>query len=143
MALTEKQKRFADEYLIDLNATRAYKAAYPNIKKDETAAAAGARLLKNVKVAEYIELGDATKAATKAKYSKKSATVIGAENLTKPNIKQYIELRQKEADEKRIAKGDEVLQYLTKVMRGDCGSNGEPYFIGKDVTHILEYQNGS
>ena len=29
--MTEKQKIFADEYLIDLNATRAYRAAYPNI----------------------------------------------------------------------------------------------------------------
>ena len=38
--MTEKQKRFCDEYLIDLNATRAYKAAYPSVKKDETAAAA-------------------------------------------------------------------------------------------------------
>lgn len=55
MALTEQQKRFADEYLIDLNATRAYKAAYRNCKKDDTAAAAGARLLRNVKVAEYIQ----------------------------------------------------------------------------------------
>lgn len=55
MALTPKQKIFADEYLIDLNATRAYKAAYPSCKKDETAAAAGARLLRNVKVAEYIQ----------------------------------------------------------------------------------------
>lgn len=53
--LTDKQKLFADEYLIDLNATRAYKAVYKNIKNDETAAAASARLLRNVKVAEYIQ----------------------------------------------------------------------------------------
>lgn len=53
--MTEKQKRFADEYLIGLNATRAYKAAYPAVKKDETAAAAAARLLRNVKVDEYIK----------------------------------------------------------------------------------------
>lgn len=53
--MTEKQKIFADEYLIDLNATRAYKAAYPRVKNDETAAAAAARLLKNVKVVTYIE----------------------------------------------------------------------------------------
>lgn len=52
--MTEKQKIFADEYLIDLNATRAYKAAYPSVKKEETAAAAAARMLRNVKVAEYI-----------------------------------------------------------------------------------------
>lgn len=53
--MTEKQKIFADEYLIDLNATRAYKIAYPRVKNDETAAAAAARLLKNVKVVTYIE----------------------------------------------------------------------------------------
>ena len=53
--MTEKQKIFADEYLIDLNATRAYKVAYPSVKKDETAAQAGSRMLRNVKVAAYIQ----------------------------------------------------------------------------------------
>ena len=52
--MTEKQKKFADEYLIDLNATRAYRAAYPSVKKEQTAAAAAARMLRNVKVQEYI-----------------------------------------------------------------------------------------
>lgn len=52
--MTEKQKIFADEYLIDLNATRAYRVAYPSVKKDETAAQAGSRMLRNVKVAAYI-----------------------------------------------------------------------------------------
>lgn len=52
--MTDAQKRFCDEYLIDLNATRAYKVAYPNCKKDETASAAGSRMLGNVKVKEYI-----------------------------------------------------------------------------------------
>lgn len=52
--MTKKQKIFADEYLIDLNATRAYRVAYPSVKKDEVAAAAAVRLLRNVKVAEYI-----------------------------------------------------------------------------------------
>lgn len=53
--MTEKQKIFANEYLIDLNATRAYKVAYPNVKKDETAAQAGSRMLRNVKVEAYIK----------------------------------------------------------------------------------------
>lgn len=53
--LTRNQKIFADEYLIDLNATRAYKAAYKNVKKDETAAANGSRLLRNAKVKNYID----------------------------------------------------------------------------------------
>ena len=52
--MTGKQKIFADEYLIDLNATRAYRVAYPSVKKDETAAQSGSRLLRNVKVAKYI-----------------------------------------------------------------------------------------
>lgn len=55
MALTEKQKRFVDEYLIDLNATRAYKVAYPNVKKDTVAATNGGRLLRNAEIKEYIE----------------------------------------------------------------------------------------
>ncbi|MEE0420026.1 MAG: terminase small subunit [Lachnospiraceae bacterium] len=55
MALTAKQKIFAEEYLVDLNATRAYKAAYPRVKKDETAASAAARMLRNVNVAAYVE----------------------------------------------------------------------------------------
>lgn len=52
--MTEKQKIFADEYLIDLNATRAYKVAYPSVKKDETARVNGSRLLTNANVAKYI-----------------------------------------------------------------------------------------
>lgn len=52
--MTDAQKRFCDEYLIDLNATRAYKVAYPRCKKDETVNAASSRLLRNVKVQEYI-----------------------------------------------------------------------------------------
>lgn len=52
--LTEKQRRFCEEYLIDLNATRAYLAAYPAVKKESTAAQAGSRMLRNVKVAEHI-----------------------------------------------------------------------------------------
>lgn len=55
MALTEKQKLFANEYLIDLNATRAYKAAYPRIKSNEAAAVNGSKLLRNANVSKYIE----------------------------------------------------------------------------------------
>ena len=52
--MTNAQKRFCDEYLIDLNATRAYKVAYPRCKKDETANVNGSKLLRNTKVQEYI-----------------------------------------------------------------------------------------
>lgn len=80
--MTKKQKIFADEYLIDLNATRAYKVAYPNVKNDVTAAAAASRLLRNVKVQEYIAQ------------------------------------RMAEKESELIADQDEVLRYLTSVLRG-------------------------
>lgn len=52
---TDKQMIFANEYLIDLNATRAYKKAYPNVKKDSVAKAAASRLLTNVNLKNYID----------------------------------------------------------------------------------------
>lgn len=80
MKLTEKQKRFADEYIIS---------------------------------------GNATQAAIKAGYSKKTAAVIGTENLIKPNIKNYIDKRLEELKSERTADAQEVLEYLTSVMRGN------------------------
>ena len=53
--MTEAQKRFCDEYLIDLNATRAYKVAYPSCKKDDTARANGSRLLTIANIQGYIK----------------------------------------------------------------------------------------
>jgi phage terminase small subunit len=52
--LTPKQEKFADEYLVDLNALRAYRAAYPNCKSDNAAGVEGHRLLKNPKIADYV-----------------------------------------------------------------------------------------
>ena len=46
--------RFAEEYLFDCNATRAYKAAYPDAKSPGAAAVGGHNLLRNPKVAEYV-----------------------------------------------------------------------------------------
>lgn len=57
--LTPCQQVFCDEYLKDRNATRAYRTAYPNIKNDETASAAGSRLLGNVRVSTYIATQEA------------------------------------------------------------------------------------
>ena len=53
--MTEKQKIFADEYLIDLNGTRAYKAAYSNIKSDNAAAVRANKLLKKKEIWDYIQ----------------------------------------------------------------------------------------
>lgn len=78
MALTAKQKRFCDEYLVDLNATQA---------------------------------------AIRAGYSKKTAKQIGQENLTKLDLKNYIKEKMEEKESSLIAKQDEVMKYLTAVMR--------------------------
>ena len=53
--LTDKQMIFANEYLVDLNATRAYKKAYSNVKKDSVAKSAASRLLTNVNLKNYID----------------------------------------------------------------------------------------
>jgi phage terminase small subunit len=66
----------------------------------------------------YLETGNAKESAIKAGYSKKTAKETGYENLTKPYIKAYIEERTKQMDEERIAKPQEVLEYLTRVMNG-------------------------
>ncbi|ACQ53139.1 terminase small subunit [Clostridium botulinum] len=66
----------------------------------------------------YIQTGNATEAAIKAGYSKKTARFIGNENLTKLYIKNYIDERMKQLEDERIAKANEVLQYLTRVIRG-------------------------
>ena len=55
MKLTPNQKIFVDEYLIDLNATRAYKAAYKSCKKDDTARANSSRLLTKANIKAYID----------------------------------------------------------------------------------------
>ena len=81
--LTDKQQRFCDEYLIDLNATQA---------------------------------------AIRAGYSEKTAGVIGSENLQKPYIRDYIAKRMEEKDKELIADQDEILKYLTSVLRGETQS---------------------
>lgn len=65
----------------------------------------------------YIETANATLSAKKAGYSEKTAKNIGAENLTKLNY--FIQNKLEEKEAQRIATQDEVLQYLTRVMRGE------------------------
>jgi phage terminase small subunit len=79
--MTAKQRRFCDEYLIDLNATQA---------------------------------------AIRPGYSSKTAYSIGEENLKKPELKKYIDSRMAEKEDELIAKQDEVLKFLTAVMRGEA-----------------------
>lgn len=65
----------------------------------------------------YVESGNATEAAKRAGYSKRSAKQIGNENLTKLDC--FIKERLEQLEDKRIAKADEVLKHLTSMMRGE------------------------
>ena len=51
----------------------------------------------------YIELGNATEAAIRAGYSKKTAKEVGYENLTKPHIKSYIDEKMQNIESDRIS----------------------------------------
>lgn len=66
---------------------------------------------------EYIKSGNATQSAIKAGYAVKSARFTGAENLTKPNIKSYIDAKMAEIESYKIADAKEVLQFYTRVLR--------------------------
>lgn len=93
----------------------------------------------------YIESGNATEAAERAGYRKRSARSVGNENLTKPDIQNAIANRMKTIESQRVASATEVLQYLTAVMRGEvkeeiaiqegCGSGyTETKLIKKEIS---------
>lgn len=98
MKLTEKQRRFADEYIIS---------------------------------------GNATQAAISAGYSKRTAKSVGSENLTKPDIRQYIDERLEQLQSEKIASQEEVLEYLSKVMRGE-ENDQTVVFQGADYGSSIE-----
>lgn len=67
----------------------------------------------------YIETGNASEAARRAGYSKKTAYSIGNENLKKPEIKYAIDRRMKEIEEGKTATPEEIIQFLSQSMRGE------------------------
>jgi len=101
LGMTERQKIFADHYIISLNATEAYFKAYPKTKNERSAQANGSRLLSNDKVKAYID-----------------------EQLEK-------------LKSERIADQQEVLEFLTSVMRGEVT---EPLLVldGEGYQRVVE-----
>ncbi len=67
----------------------------------------------------YIETANLYQSAMKAGYSKNYAKSQAHKLLENVGIKKYIEERMEKLDKERIASADEVLEYLTKVMRGN------------------------
>ena len=68
-------------------------------------------------VDEYLIDFNATQAAIRAGYSEKTAAVIATENLRKPNISEFISERMRQKESELIAGQDEVMKYLSAVMR--------------------------
>ena len=68
---------------------------------------------------EYIKTGNATQSAIEAGYSKKTAQVIGAENLSKPMVKSYIEKCMAEIASNRVMSYTEAVELLTSIARGE------------------------
>lgn len=84
---------------------------------------------------EYLIDCNATQAAIRAGYSAKTAKQIGRENLTKPYLKAYIDEQLEILHNEKIATADEVLQYLTSIMRGEHKEQTLK-FIGEGVQKI-------
>lgn len=70
-------------------------------------------------VDEYIISGNATEAAIKAGYSKKTAKQMGTENLSKPYLKSVIDNRLEELHKSKVADQQEILEFLTGTVRGE------------------------
>lgn len=88
--LTDKQRRFCEEYLVDLNATQA---------------------------------------AIRAGYSESTANRIASENLSKPDIQEYIHKLKKARSERTRITADMVLQELGKV-----GFSNVKDYLNEDLT---------
>ena len=70
-------------------------------------------------IQEYLIDLNATQAAIRAGYSKKTASAIGLENLRKPRIKQAIDEKLKQIDDEKTADAKEIREFWTRVMRGE------------------------
>lgn len=99
--MTEKQKRFCTEYLIDCNATQA---------------------------------------AIRAGYSKKTAYSVGQRMLKNVEVKKYIDEQLQKLKNDNIADIHEIMEYLTSVMRGEQKEQVALMYYGEQ---ILEEKSAS
>lgn len=68
---------------------------------------------------EYIISGNAAKSAVSAGYSNKYANTNASKLLQNTTIKSYIDLRLKELESNKVADQQEILEFLTSVIRGE------------------------
>lgn len=93
---------------------------------------------------EYLIDLNATQAAIRAGYSEKTAGQIGEQNLKKLEIRSYIDARMAEKESSLIASQDEVLEYLTAVLRGEAkgttlvGIGGGAQMVNQETPTVSE-----
>lgn len=78
--MTERQRRFCEEYLID---------------------------------------GNASQAAIRAGYSKRNSTVVSTTLMKNPRVQAHLKELLDELHSAKVANAQEVLEYLTSIMRGE------------------------
>lgn len=78
-----------------------------------------------------------TQAAVTAGYSEKSAAQYASRLMKDDNIITAIKEREKELHEQNTARADEVVEFLTSVMRGETVDN-IPLFIGDGEQELTE-----
>ena len=92
---------------------------------------------------EFIKTGNATQSYKAAGYSVRSDNAAGVEGhklLRNPKVKNYIDEKMKEIEDKQIAKADEVLKHLSAAMRGEIyeevvvTENGRARIIKKQIS---------
>ena len=115
--MTEKQKRFCDEYLICLNATQAYLKAYPNCKKDSSADASARKLLGKARIQEYI----------KKRMEEKDSSLIASQDEVLQTLTRV--LRREES---------ETVVVTCKERKSYYDKNGKKVTEEKEVPKIVE-----
>lgn len=93
-------------------------------------------------ISEYLKDCNATQAAVRAGYSEKSAYSIGQRLLKNDEVRQAVEAEMDRIRTENTADAQEVVEYLTSVMRG-----GEretvPIFVGEGVQELTEKPVGA
>ncbi len=86
---------------------------------------------------EYLIDLNATQAAIRAGYSEKTAYSMGQRMLKNVEIKKYIDQQLKQLKNEKTADAQEVLEYLTAVMRGEQKEQ-VPLLVGEGVQELVQ-----
>lgn len=84
----------------------------------------------------YIETGNATESARRAGYKGNNLNRVASENLSKLDIRQYIDKRLKELQSKRVADQQEIMEFLTALMRGEV-TEPVPILDGEGTQRVV------